>query len=407
MKEEPIHVETILQKASRKQELYIWPVASPGTSEKLRRELIQRFEGLLPGYEFVWTDVSPDLILFLTGGSEKSALERIGDKKDVLLMAFPERNAYASASEVKSFLDRKGIHSQLFNLADSTDISGMRELLEIRAAVRSFAHARIGIIGNESEWLVNSMPDPLNIKARFGFKLIKIPWAMLDTVDSWPSSPDFLDYFGTYTSPQLAGHSRIYGKLLEVIEENELDGITVECFPLVQKHEITACPALALLNTLGIPAGCEGDLVSLTGMMLIRSLTGKIPWMANLAGIMDGRVWFSHCTVPFNLVETYGINTHYETGKGMAVQGEMPSGTYTVFRLSVDFLTAYVAEGEIHPEPRSHEACRTQVVLSLQPEDYQELKLHPLGNHHLLLPGQHKDMIWRALGYLNITQRKM
>lgn len=400
-------METTLQKASSKPELFICPVASPGTSQSLIKELIQEVTGILAGQELIWTDHAPEAILFLTGGSEKSALQKIGDKKDVILMAFPERNAYASASEVKSYLDRTGVQSQLFNLEDMGDARALNDLLKIRAMVRSFAHSRIGIIGNESEWLVNSMPDPVNLKARFGFKLIKIPWAMLESVDSWPSSQDFLDYFGNYTSPELAGHSRIYGRLLQVIEENKLDAITVECFPLVQNHDITACPALALLNTLGIPAGCEGDLVSLTGMVLLRSLTGTIPWMANLAGIREGKVWFSHCTVPFNLIDSYVINTHYETGKGMAVQGTLPDGPYTIFRLSVDFLSAFVAEGEMNPEPRTHEACRTQMVLSLQDADYQELKNNPLGNHHLLLPGRHKDLIWKALGYLNISQRKL
>jgi L-fucose isomerase-like protein len=156
-----------------------------------------------------------------------------------------------------------------------------------------------------------------------------------------------------------------------------------------------------------MPAGCEGDLVSLTGMVLIKALTGKIPWMANLAGIKDGKVWFSHCTVPFNLIDSYEINTHYETGKGMAVQGEMPAGPYTVFRMSVDFQIAFVAEGEIKPEPRIDEACRTQVVIDLDSNDYQELKSHPLGNHHLLVPGRFKEILWKALGYLNISQRKI
>lgn len=58
------------------------------------------------------------------------------------------------------------------------------------------------------------------------------------------------------------------GFLKEVICTNQLDAITLECFDMVNNHSVTACLALALLNSRGVVAGCEGDLVSLPGMRL-------------------------------------------------------------------------------------------------------------------------------------------
>ena len=405
MKVAQIPGEMIPQKGTDPEELFVCPVASPGFNPETALELKARLGSLLKGIRLVWTDHTPEAIFFLSGGSERQALQKIGEKNDVLLIALPERNGFASASEVKSYLDRSGRKSDLFNLIDYQDIESLRFIIGIRSAVRSFSQSRIGIVGNESDWLVNSMPDPVNLKARFGFRLVKIPWTLLREDTNWPLSADFLDFYSKYPSEIAGEHSRIYGKLLQVVEENHLDGITVECFPLVQEDGVTACPSLALLNQLGIPAGCEGDLVSLTGMLLVKAVTGQIPWMANLTGLQNNTVLFSHCTVPLNMVDTFGFNTHYETGKGLAIQGVLPEGDYTVLRLSVDFLSAFLAEGTATTEPRTLEACRTQLVLHLDPESYSDLKNYPLGNHHLILPGKHARVLKIALSYLNIPLR--
>jgi L-fucose isomerase-like protein len=395
----------IPQKASEISDLFVSTVSSPGTESGTVALIREGLANSLTGISCVWSDHTPEAILFITGGSEKMALERIGKRQNILLLAYPDRNAYAAACEVKSYLDRTGCVSHLFNLGSWQDLAALQEMIHIRLSVRQFSQSRIGIIGAESEWLVNSMPDTVNIRARFGFRLVKIPWSMLDEVSTWPVSPDFLDFFDSYRSAQFEDHSRVYGKILQVIDENHLDAITVECFPMVRNHGITACPALALLNHQGFPAGCEGDLVSLTGMLLLSKVTGQIPWMANLAGISDGRVMLSHCTVPFNSVKDYEISTHYETGCGIAVKGNFPAGSYTIMRLSVDFLTAFVAEGELMDAPYNPEACRTQMALNLNPDDYSELKNHPLGNHHLVLNGKHKNAITTALAFLNISLR--
>ncbi len=395
----------IPQKASEISDLFVSAVSAPGTEHGIVEEVRDNLINLLPGISCVWSDHTPEAILFITGGSEKAALQRIDKRQNILLLAYPERNAYAAACEVKSYLDRTGCVSHLFNLGSQDDRAALEQMIHIRVSVKQFSQSRIGIIGAESEWLVNSMPDTVNIRARFGFRLIRIPWSMLDDVTSWPVSPDFLDFFESYRSVQFEDHSRVYGKILQVIDENQLDAVTVECFPLVKNQGITACPALALLNNQGIPAGCEGDLVSLTGMLLLHCVTGQIPWMANLAGIRDGKAWLSHCTVPFSMVKGYSITTHYETGKGIAVHGSFPPGAYTLMRLSVDFLTAFVAEGEWCDELYEAEACRTQMVLKLGPADYAELKSHPLGNHHLILPGKLRNTITTALAFLNISLR--
>ena len=74
---------------------------------------------------------------------------------------------------------------------------------------------------------------------------------------------------------------------LKIIKEKGFSAISVECFSMVMQDQVTACLPLAVLNRKNIVAACEGDICSMTGKMLIRSIAGEIPWQANVAEIKD------------------------------------------------------------------------------------------------------------------------
>jgi hypothetical protein len=97
----------------------------------------------------------------------------------------------------------------------------------------------------------------------------------------------------------------------------------------------------------------------------------------------------AHCTVPRRAVLGYRLQTHFETGLGVALSGDFAPGPATVFKVGNPDLGGYfVSRAEIlagRPEPG---LCRTQVRLHLQePVEY---FLHAaLANHHLLVRGDH------------------
>ena len=355
-------------------------VASQGTPPEIFAEYRKRLCDCMPAEEIVWTDHQPDAILFITGGSEQAAIGMLPGQNPVQLFAFPERNAFASAIEVKSYLGRMNIQAELINPDDLNQ-------------PRQSQRFRIGIVGTESEWLVNSIPDPEKLLDRLGMHLVRVSWESLPHYDEWPVSERFEKHFSSRQWPQLREHGQVNGLIREIIRDQQLDGIAIECFPMVKKYGITACPALAMLNYEGFPAACEGDLVSLAGLLLVKNSTGRIPWMCNLAGLSPTSVNFSHCTVPFDLVTEYEFDTHYETGQGLAIRGTFPDGEYTILRLDRDFTRAFLSVGKMIPSERIAEACRTQLTLALPYDRVQTLLTHPLGNHHLVLPGNHEDQL--------------
>jgi L-fucose isomerase-like protein len=403
---ELIKGEMMQQKGIKKNSirLRVQTVAFEGAGEDLQMPVQNRLSGLLSRVDVDYVNSDPTAILFSSGGSEKKALECIGDRRHVLLLAFAENNAYAAASEVKAFLENKGIRAYLFNLSDSSRIENLHKLIEIWSRVRSFTHKKIGLVGRSSDWLVHSIPDLNELRAKFGFRVTIFDWADLVDPMEASKSKDFIDYYQGYGKAEFENHSRIDSLLAQIYHENELDGIAVECFPLVKKHALTACLSLARFNNIGMPAACEGDLISLVGMIFIRQLTGIIPWMANLSGVFATHVEFTHCTVAPDQVEEYSITTHFETNLGLAIAGVFDhEEQYTIFRWDKRFEQCFIATGHAEKHESQNISCRTQLRLKLPDSDTKKLQHNPLGNHHLILRGNWNEILIIACEYLNLT----
>ena len=225
------------------------------------------------------------------------------------------------------------------------------------------------------------------MKEKLGVELVRIPWKDAGDYRKFDPDADFVEHFHGCKHYDTEDASRVNSLLKKLIDEHQLDAITVECFSLVQENEVTACLGLSFLNDLGIPSGCEGDLCSILGMMLVNEIAGEMPWMANVASIKGNEVLFAHCTAPTSILSEYHVNTHFETGKGTAVNGRFDKKDVTVFRLNNTLDRLFYAHGKTLEGIYEKHACRTQLHVEFEPDIIQELKENPLGNHHLILPG--------------------
>lgn len=346
--------------------------------------------------EFEFYAPEPDMLVFLSGGSEQRAMEVIKPGSFYMLTAFEENNSYAAASEVKARLDQHGIPCMLTDLQESHDQKIIRRYFKAVHAVQKLEGKKLGLIGEVSPWLISSTIAEDLLKSRFGIHLKQVPWKNVPAYEDQPVDEAFTDKFDCQKVPAAIDAGRVHHALKEVVQREKMDAFTIECFSLVNKKGVTACLSLAEFNDSGVPAGCEGDLCSITGMMLVQAATGKIPWMANLIKVSLDCVRFAHCTAPTNLLETFEVDTHYETGLGTAVAGKFAPQMVTVFRFDNSLKKAFVSEGQVISTHKSDHACRTQIEVGLPEKDAKILKHHPLGNHHLLVPGHHRALLKMA-----------
>ena len=195
---------------------------------------------------------------------------------------------------------------------------------------------------------------------------------------------------------ELEDVARVYVALRDIAEEYALDALSVRCFDLVLECKTTGCFGLSELTDHGIIAGCEGDVVSTLGLLWTLLVTGETPWMANPSQLDEDEnaLWLAHCTVPRSIVERYRLRSHFESGLGVGIQGDLPAGPVTLVRLGGTGLDRlWLAEGEVTKTGDAEDLCRTQAFVRLKNGHVSELLERPLGNHIVVVRGHHADRL--------------
>lgn len=351
------------------------------------------------------------VIYVRTGGTEglfKDVFEQVsrsadGKTRPVRLLTSGKSNSLAASMEILSFLRQHACPGEIIH-GSSRYIAGRLALLcQVEAARSKLAGARLGIIGAPSDWLISSHADKTAVHEKLGIELVDIPISELiaeiakkeyprnELSDSLLADADNLpEKVAAYWEGALC----IYGGLKRLVERHGLHGLTLRCFDLLGAIGNTGCLALAMLNAEGIPSGCEGDAPALLAMTVTQALVGVAGFQANPSRIdpETGEVLFAHCTVPLNMLRRRTYDTHFESGIGVAIHGELPEGPATVFKLSGDLSRNCIAEAELLRNQYQQDLCRTQIVLRTTGlADY--FLTRPIGNHHIILPGHHRQLL--------------
>ena len=357
-----------------------------------------------------------DVIYVRTGGTEglfKEVYQHL--QGHVLLLTSGKSNSLAASMEILSYLNQQGRRGEIIHGTPAYIAERLRLLSRVHEAKQFLNGRNLGIIGQPSDWLISSDPDREAVKAGLGLNLVDVP--IEELVDLVLSDEDLSAYshaemeavaqsipsaIQKYTN----GTLRIYQALKKIIEKYQLSGLTLRCFDLLTAVENTGCLALALLNAEGIPAGCEGDVPTLITMTAGYALTGKCGFQCNPSRIdpQTGELLLAHCTVPLDMISSYTFNTHFESGLGIAVHGEMPEGDATIFKLAADLSRNFVCKATLTGNPYEKSLCRTQITLKLsdsQPcaqstsghsicQDY--FLSSPIGNHHVVFTGNQCEL---------------
>lgn len=329
------------------------------------------------------------LIYVRTGGTEgifKSLLPQIRQSgKPVYLLTSGTSNSLAASMEILSFMQQNHMKGEILHGSAQYIGSRIENLIRLEQARLQLQGCRLGVIGQPSDWLISSAADYEAVRNRLGIEIVDIP---LDEV---------LTTLGT---TQIDGGKEgallIYEALRKVVDKYQLRGFTLRCFDLLSVLHNTGCLALARLNAEGLVAGCEGDVPAMLSMMVVRSLFGISGFQCNPAHIdvETGEMMLAHCTIPLDLVTRYELDTHFESGIGVGIRGYMPEGPVTLFKVSGDLTRYFVAEGQLLRCEARPNLCRTQAVVQLSnPQDARYFLTHPIGNHHILLPGHHASLL--------------
>ena len=349
-----------------------------------------------------------DLIYVRTGGTEGIFLRllpqlQLQSQKPFFLLTSGKSNSLAAAMEILSYLNQQGFKGEIIHGNNDYIHDRITILSKANEARQQLRGIRLGIIGQPSDWLISSHADKDKVSQRLGITLVDIPMQeLLDAIAAAPVKNHQREQtLNDAIRQSLPVANQIYEALKIIVERYRLSGFTLRCFDLLSAVHNTGCMALARLNAEGIVAGCEGDVPALLSMTIVNALIGVSGFQANPSSINpeNGTMTFAHCTIPLNMVERYELDTHFESGIGVGIRGFMAAGPVTIFKVSGDLQRSFITEGELVCNESKPDLCRTQLVIRLtNPADAAYFLTHPIGNHHIILPGHHKILLEETVG---------
>ena len=401
------------------QTIAIYTLTSELHDEQAVNVMTQDFlESIGIEYEFKGSDYADygshalDLLYVRTGGTEgifkrllpnlmatsSSPSGKAGKgARPFYLLTSGKSNSLAASMEILSYLRQNGMKGEIIHGKPMYIAHRIALLAKVGDAMRRMNGCRLGIIGKPSDWLISSHADKDIVLEKLSVELIDIPMQeLLDSIATTPMRQADESCSSETINKALPGALQIYDALKTVIQRHRLQGFTLRCFDLLGTVHNTGCLALAKLNAEGIVASCEGDVPAMLSMKIAQALMGVSGFQANPANLNPetGEMLFAHCTIPFNLVERYEFDTHFESGIGVGIRGYMKEGPVTIFKVSGNLSRCFIQEGELVKNQAKPDLCRTQQIIRLSDPTQTSYFLNaPIGNHHIILPGHHGELL--------------
>lgn len=328
------------------------------------------------------------LILIQSGGSEQLFLENYAKlKPPFYLLTYGTNNSLAASLEILSYLKDNDLEGEVLHGSTTYLTKRINEILEEKRVYR------YGVIGKPSDWLISSNVNYKDARDLHKVRLIDID--INEVINHFNKIDDSLckNNFGfQYDEKELTDAIRLYLALFMIKKEYRLDGLTIRCFDLLSSIKTTACLGLALFNLKNIVSTCEGDVPTMLTMHILNKVTGQVGFQANPSRINvdDSTMVFAHCTLPLNMPKTYKLDSHFESGIGVAVKGELKEEKVTIFKLSKNLKDYYVTTGTIIRNLNEPNLCRTQIEVKVD-ENIEYFLTRPYGNHHVIIYGDHKE----------------
>lgn len=352
-------------------------------------------------------------IFFIESGGVEEQFKEIykNYKEPYILLATNANNSLPASLEIASFLKHQNLKYELkhakaediVKVLEASSKSGSSDNETIVFKSKLLENNRYGVVGKPSDWLISSNVDYKEVKEKFGLELIDVTFEEFkNEIDNANLVIDPLIYKDKInekvSNKTIEGAIRIYSALYSIIKKHNLNGLTVRCFDLLGVYHNTSCLALALLNEMGYVATCEGDIPTMITMGIIRKEFHKSSFQVNPSYInLEDRIgYFAHCTIPLDMCISYQFDTHFESGLGIGIKGNLNLSKVTVFKIDPKLQKYEVFAGQIVENPYYKNLCRTQLKIKFD-EDISSLVNLPCGNHIVIIKGDYKKEILSLL----------
>ena len=372
--------------------------------ESSNYELVKRLSEKT-GYEMEFTDLDhlEDYELFFVfiggGGTEGIFLSQFDRlPKPVILLTTGASNSLAASMEILSWLKQNEYQGEIIHGSEEYMANRIKMIGQAFKAKNALDGFRLGRVGRPSDWLISSKVNAREEREENNINIIDVDMQEFfdEIAKKYYEENKYTEMIrkANFDPDEIELALQIYGALKRICKKYKLNGVTVRCFDLLGPVKGTGCVALAILNSEGIYASCEGDVPALISMAILGELTGEPVFMANSSRIYTdtNEIVFAHCTLPVTMPESFELMTHFESQIGVAFRGKIKEGPVTIFKTDGMMMKYFASAGVLEENLSESLLCRTQVKIKLH-DDVQYFLNESIGNHHLIIKGDHVALI--------------
>lgn len=339
------------------------------------------------------------VVLFIASGGTSNLAYKLAAGKPYFIWGYDEVNSLASTLSAREKLKaaRAWMGEIVYNSLDEAP-SRIVNYAKASKAVKSLKGMKLALVGDD-DFFREKEAELKNLVTLTGIEPVHLPLVeLLKTTASYQdeeASKVMEERLTNYTvvepsKKDLVKAAKMYLALKAIVEDNNVSGITLDCYKVVKRTGVSTCLAFALLNDDGNVAICEGDLEAATLMMIFRKLAG-ISWMGNLVQMSRDLnvVTVAHCEAPLSLAEPAGtiiLRSQFESDESVGLDVPLRREPVTLANLQFQPLQLTVAKGEImESQIGKFSLCRTQAMIRLAGK-VEDLLAHT-GNHHVIAYG--------------------
>jgi L-fucose isomerase-like protein len=253
------------------------------------------------------------IVVFSATHGTVRCISAIGErfrKIPLVIWSIPTRYSLATSALATSYLRERGKWVELLNKVPS-DNSIVSEIEPIARAARAFrlsTSLKIGLIGNISPLMISLPRNRTLLKSRLGPSTRKINMQTLDKSLKEIKESEVGEVVSEYKKKYainvkdqiLEKAVRFQLAVRKIVAKNKLDGIAMECWTnLFSKYGVNPC----LGHVDDLVVGCEGDIVSLSGSLILQRINQRNPYLADVLSvdIQKNTIELSHCSAPVSL----------------------------------------------------------------------------------------------------------
>ena len=242
-------------------------------------------------------------------------------------------------------------------------------------AVKYLENARVAQIGKLADGHINHIVDPraiyknLKVNVSRDYEVEDI-MALGEKFSSAEIESEYKKLIGAVkigkaSEEKIRYSVQMYLAINKIVKENNYSAVAFSCWPkLMPKKEMVGCLVNSMLNSVGIPGGCEGDVLSTISMMILSSLTKKPVATMDLPKFdeKDESLLLWHCgSAPKEMANSRGCicDRHYFAEYDESIKNCAPitdiifkKSNVTVFRFFDDGKSFYYFTGEFFNEDK-------------------------------------------------------